>query len=189
MQSCALRRAPWTDASRPTGRRLSFFLTAAASLAFVSPAFGGFSLTTTAAPTFSVTLNGTDQTPTYTMDLTVDNSGVGLTLLGWNLTIASTQFSTGGATPKTLPTGASAITSVAVSCAVPPCVAPTNSVGYPVVVPAGSTPPPAVEFFNAAVASGTGTFTITPTVQVTVPANVYAGSYTSTLTLTLASGP
>ena len=169
--------------------RLSFILTAAASLAFVSPAFGGFSLTTTSAPTFSVTLNGTDQTPTYTMDLTVDNSGLGSTLLGWDLTVTSTQFSTGGGTPKTLPTGASSITFVAVSCAVGPCVSPTNSIGYPIVVPAGSTPPSAVKFFNAAAASGTGTFTITPTVQVMIPANAYAGSYTSTLTLTLASGP
>ena len=161
----------------------------AGSLLFIPPASGGFSLTTTATPAFSVTLNGTDQIPAYIMDLTVDNSGLGSTLLGWNLTVTSTQFSTGGATPKTLATGASSITSVASSCAVGPCLAPTNSTTYPILVPAGSTPPSAVKLFNAAAASGTGTFTITPTVKVAIPANAYAGSYTSTLTLTLATGP
>ena len=170
-------------------RPLLLCASAAAFFAFTSPALGGFSLSTTATPTFSATLNGTDQTPAYTMDLSVDNSGLGSTLLGWNLGITSTQFSTGGSTPKTLAAAASSITSVAVSCAVGPCVAPTNSVAYPVVVPAGSTPPAATKFFNAAVATGTGTFAITPTVKVAIPANAYAGSYTSTLTLTLATGP
>lgn len=189
MPRCALRWGARAAASRRPCRCLSHLVTVAAFLFFVPAAVGGFSLTTTAAPTFSVTLNGTDQTPAYTMDLNVDNSGLGSTLLGWNLTITSTQFSTGGATPKTLAAGASSITSVASSCAVGPCVTPTNSVTYPIPVPAGSTPPSAVKFFNAALASGTGTFTITPTVKVAIPANVYAGSYTSTLTLTLATGP
>lgn len=150
---------------------------------------GGFSVSSTATPSLSTTLDGTDQTASYTANLTVDNSAIGITLLGWNLTITSTQLSTGGGTPHTLSTSASSITSVAVVCAAAPCLNPTNSVSYPLTLPAGPTAPAAVKLFNAAAATGTGTFTITPTVKVAIPANAYAGSYTSTLTLTLVSGP
>ena len=68
-------------------------------------------------------------------------------------------------------------------------MSPTNSVTYPVGVPAGSTPPTAVKYFNAAANTGQGQFTNTPTIQVSVPANTYAGTYTSTLTLAAVSGP
>jgi hypothetical protein len=147
----------------------------------------GFALTTSATPSFSVALNGTDRTPTYTAPLTVDNSAVGISLTGWNLTITSTQYSTG--TGKKLATTASAITAVGVVCASTCTVNPTNSVTYPLALPAGSGPPTPVKFFNAAAATGLGTFTITPTVAVSVPANAYAGAYTSTLTVDLVSGP
>lgn len=56
---------------------------------------------------------------------------------------------------------------------------------YPLTVPAATTAPTAVKFFNAAANTGIGTFTITPTIRVTLPAN----TYTSTLTTTLVSGP
>ena len=69
------------------------------------------------------------------------------------------------------------------------CTSPTNSIGYPVGVPAGSTPPTAVKYFNAAAATGAGQFTNTPSVDVSVPANTAVGSYTSTLTLAAVSGP
>jgi hypothetical protein len=155
----------------------------------VSAAFGAFGLSTSAAPSFSLTFNGQDRNPTYTMDLTVDNSALGATLAGWNLTISSTQFTTGGGTPRTLSTGASSITTVTFVCAVLPALCtsnPSNSVAYPVAFAAGSAP---VKFFNAAALTGIGTFTVTPTVKVAIPANAYAGTYSSTLTLTLAAGP
>ena len=69
------------------------------------------------------------------------------------------------------------------------CVTPTNSVTYPLTVPAGSTAPSAVKFASAATGTGTGIFTLTPTIGVSVPANSYAGTYTSTLTIALVSGP
>lgn len=142
------------------------------------------------APTVSVTLNGTDQAPTSTMDISVvDDRGTGA---GWNLTITSTQFSTGGALPQTLSTSAARITAVAAttSCtASATCVAPTNNVAYPVTVPAGAVAPAAVKFYNAALNTGLGTFTISPTIRIAIPANTYAGSYTSTITLNIVSGP
>jgi len=59
---------------------------------------GTLTETTSSAPTINTTLNGTDQTPTYTMAIdTNDATGSGA---GWNLTITSTQFTTGGQLPS-----------------------------------------------------------------------------------------
>jgi WxL domain surface cell wall-binding len=147
---------------------------------------GTLSITTSATPSFSVTLDGTDKTGSYTVPTTVtDATGSGA---GWNLTITSTQFTTGGGSPQTLATNASSVTGVTNTC-VTTCVSPTNSVTYPVGVPAGSTPPTAVKYFNAAAATGSGKFTNTPAVDVSVPANTAVGSYSSTLTLAAVSGP
>jgi hypothetical protein len=147
---------------------------------------GTLSISTSATPSFSVTLDGTDQTANYTVPTTVtDATGSGA---GWNTTITSTQFTTGGGSPKTLATNASSITGVTNSCATT-CVNPTNSVGYPVGVPAGSTPPTAVKYFNAAASTGAGKFTNTPAVDVSVPALTSTGTYNSTLTLAAVSGP
>lgn len=148
---------------------------------------GSLSLNTSATPSFSANLASGDQTPTYTVPSTVqDTTGSGA---GWNLTITSTQFSTGGGSPRTLATNASTLTGVTSSCASGTCTNPSNSISYPVAVPAGASPPPAVKFFDAAANTGMGDFTITPTIGVFVPGNSYAGSYTSTLTLTIVSGP
>jgi hypothetical protein len=148
---------------------------------------GSLTLSTSAAPAFSATLNGTDQTPTYTLPLTVnDATGSGT---GWNGTITSTQFTTGGGTPHTLSTTASSITGVTSSCTTGTCTSPTNSVTYSLGVPAAATPPAAAKFFNAAANTGMGEFTLTPTVQVAIPANTLTGSYSSTITLASVSGP
>jgi hypothetical protein len=145
------------------------------------------SATTSAAPTFSANLDSGDSTPTFTIPLTTqDTRGTGA---GWNETITSTQFSTGGATPYTLAANASTLTGVAVASGSGTNTSPTNAVTYPVAVPAAATAPTAVKFFNAATATGMGKFTITPTVSVFVPQNSYAGSYTSTVTLAIVSGP
>jgi hypothetical protein len=148
---------------------------------------GSLSESTSATPSFSVTLNGSDQTGNYTLPITVTEArGSGA---GWNLTITSTQFSTGGGSPNTLSTSASSIASVSSSCTGGTCTNATNGLTYPVAVPAGSGPPTAVKFFNAAANTGMGKFTITPSVNVAVPANSYAGSYSSTVTLAIATGP
>jgi hypothetical protein len=148
---------------------------------------GSLSESTTSTPSVSVTLNGTNQVPTYTMNIaTNDQTGSGS---GWNLTITSTTFSTGGGSPKTLSTTASQVTGVTSACARGTCTAPTNSVTYPFTLPAGSSAPTAVKLFNAAVDTGLGDFTVTPTVGVSIPANTYAGTYSSTITLAVASAP
>ena len=148
---------------------------------------GALSVATAAAPTFSANLATGDQTPAYTLPLTAnDTTGTGA---GWNLTITSTQFTTGGGTPHTLATNASTITGVTSACATGTCTNPTNAVTYPVGIPAAATAPTAVKFFNAAANTGLGSFTVTPTVGVFVPASTFAGSYSSTLTVSIVSGP
>jgi hypothetical protein len=148
---------------------------------------GSLSESTSSTPSLSVRLDGTDQVPTYTMDIaTSDQTGSGS---GWNLTISSTTFSTDDRRPKTLPDTASQITDVTSTCAGGTCTDPKNSVSYPLMVPAGRTAPAAVKLFNAEADTGMGDFTVTPTVGVTIPANSYAGTYTSTITLAVVSGP
>jgi hypothetical protein len=146
------------------------------------------SATTTAAPSFSASLNSGDQAKTFTVPLTVSDTRTGASAgLGWNTTSTSTQFTTGA---KTLPATASTITAVSSACANGGlCTNPTSSIAYPLVVPAGSVPPTAVKFYSAAAATGKGVFTVTPTVSVAVPQNSFTGTYTSTLTIAIVSGP
>jgi len=145
------------------------------------------SLTTSATPSFLGDLDSGDSTPTYTVPLTIqDTRGTGV---GWNATITSTQFKTGGATPSTLATNSSTMTGVTSTCASGTCTNPTNAITYPIAVPAGTTAPTAVKFYSAASATGKGVFTLTPTVSVAVPQNAFTGTYTSTLTISIVSGP
>jgi hypothetical protein len=158
----------------------------AQTIALRDTAQAALTVGTTAVPSFSANLNSGDQTPTYTTPLTVNDTRT-TGSIGWNLTLTSTQFNTG---TSTLATNASTVTSVTASCANGGvCANPTNSLTYPINVPAGSSPPTPNKFYNAASATGVGTFTVTPTIQVSVPQNSYAGSYTSTLTIAIASGP
>ncbi len=144
------------------------------------------------APTIpSVTLAGIDQTVNYTLPVTVvDATGTGN---GWNLTITSTAFTTGGDSPHTLAANASTITSVASACVTETstCTNPSNAVSYPLALPAGASAPTAAKFFNAAADTGLGKFTITPTISIAIPANTYASEsgYSSTITVAVVSGP
>lgn len=150
-------------------------------------AAGVLSVQTSATPSFGADLNAGDQTPTFTLPLSIAASVAPPP--GWRATITSTQFSAG---THNLGGGASTIASApAAVCddAYANCVAPTNAVSYPVTVPAGSGPPAAVTFFNAAAGTGAGRFTLTPTESVAVPQNSYAGTYSSTLTVAIVSGP
>ena len=154
----------------------------------VSRAVGAFAVATSATASLSITITGLDLTPTYTVPLTVTDTRTTPTA-GWNVTITSTQLTT-TAPVHLLSTTASRVTGVAVgTCTGGTCVAPVNSIAFPVTVPAGSTPPTAVKFYNAKAATGEGVYPVTPTIQVSVPGNAYAGSYSSTLTISLVSGP
>lgn len=135
----------------------------------------------------AVTLNGSDQTTTYSLGLTVnDATGSGA---GWKLTITSTTFSTSGGA-HLLSTSASNITGVTSACvANTTCTNPTNGVTYPLGVPAAATAPTPVKLYNAALNTGMGSFTITPTISVSIPASTFAGNYSSTVSVAVVSGP
>lgn len=167
-------------------------LASAASAATISgtatvnagPAVG---VASSGTPSFALTLNGVDQTASYTLPLVVvDATGSGN---GWNLTITSTTFDDGNG--NTFPANASTITGATSACGSgSTCTLPTNQVANSnLAVPAGPTAPSAVKFFNAAAPTGRGTVNVSATVQVAVPANVLAGTYTSTVTVAAVSGP
>ena len=143
------------------------------------------------AKSITVGTKKTAQTSTYTLSLViVDARGNGG---GWNLTITSTQLSTGGASPHTLATNASTINASPKTVCTnnTTCTLPVNLVSYvhPLAVPAGPKAPAAIKFYSAAARTGLGSFTITPMITIAIPANTYAGVYSSIITVTIVSGP
>lgn len=161
----------------------------AGAVAVTGTVTGGstLSVSSTGSPSFALTLNGVDQTVSYTLPAqAIDPRGTGA---GWNLTVTSTQFSDGSG--HTFPTTASSITAASNACgASSTCTTAANSVGYSALtVPAGPTAPAAVKFFNAAANTGMGKLDVSATVGVAVPANAFAGTYTSTVTVSIVSGP
>ena len=140
----------------------------------------GISLNLPSAPSFSDTLDGTDQTVSYAPVLgVVDARGSGA---GWNLTVAATTFT--DTASHTLAAGN--VSAVAQAChAASTCTTATNAIsGYPL----GLTTT-AAKVFNAAANPGLGKIDVTPTIQVQIPGNSYAATYPSTLTLATATGP
>lgn len=143
----------------------------------------------TGTPSFGLTLNGDDQTTSYSLPIqVVDARGLAVGG-GWNVTVTSTQFSDGAG--HKFPTTASTITGVTSGCHTgSTCTLPANSVGNTnLALPAGAVAPTAVKFFNAATATGLGRIDANATVSVAVPANTIAATYTSTITVAVAAGP
>lgn len=147
---------------------------------------GNLALSLPSNPSISSTLDGTDQSASYSLALGLnDVRGSGA---GWNLTVTSTAFSDGSG--HSLANDSSSLTGVTSACvAGGSCTNPTNAVTYPLTVPAAASAPAAVKFFNSAANTGMGRFTVTPSISVAVPGNAYAGSYTSTVTIAAVSGP
>jgi hypothetical protein len=153
------------------------------ALAVVPTAAAAFTVTlNTASPVTApgVTLNGVDQTQTFTLSITVADANPG-SGNGWNVSIAATAPTNGTATLPAL-----VVTTVAGgACAGGSCANATNSVTWPVTLTAGG-----VKIFNAAVGTGTKSVALTPTVQISYPANALPLTYSSTLTVTgINNGP
>lgn len=140
----------------------------------------GISLNLPSNPTLSDTIDGSDQTVSYSPVLgIVDARGTGA---GWNLSISSTTYSDGSG--HTLQPGN--VTAVAQAChSGSSCTAATSSgITYPLTITGTAS-----KVFSAALNTGMGKVDVTPTIQVAIPGNSYAGTYTSTLTLATATGP
>lgn len=136
----------------------------------------------------SLPVNKQTRLASYTLPITVtDARGSGK---GWKLSITSTRFMSNDKDKDLLPSKASQITQVSVACSVySTCTNPIDSISYPLFVPAGTTPPPPVKFFDAALRSGLGVFSLTMMVNVTIPANTEQGTYSTTITIAVANGP
>jgi hypothetical protein len=136
---------------------------------------------TTASPVTvaTVTLNGVDQTQTFSIANTVAYTG-GNNTAGWNVQASATTPTSGS---NTLP--ALKVTAGTAVCQGTCATGPTSSVSYPPIVLSTA----AVRIFNAATSTGQGTFTVANTFLVTYPANIYPGTYVSTVTLTGGTGP
>jgi len=147
---------------------------------------GSLSLNTPSSVTLpTVTLNGLDQSTSTTGVLTPNdqtNSGA-----GWNIAGTSTTFTNGSS--QTLPTTATQITAYSAAAASQNCSLPTNSITYPVTLPAAAVAPTAVKLDNAAASTGAGPTNVTLTFKTTVPSRTFKGTYTSTWTFTLGSAP
>jgi hypothetical protein len=135
---------------------------------------------TTASPlaVAAVTLNGVDQTQTFSIADTVAYTG-GSNTAGWNVSVAATLPTAG---TNTLP--AIQVTAGTFVCQSSCTTNPTNGISYPITL---STT--AAKVYNAAVNTGRGTFTVTNTFLETYPANIFPGTYASTVTLTGSTGP
>lgn len=162
----------------------------AATVSVSATVNGGGTLTVNGngSPSFALTLNGDDQTKTYTLPVEVVDARGLASGAGWNLTVTSTTFNDGSG--HTFPAAASTITVVSPSCAATStCNLPTNAIGYPLALPSGAVAPAAVKYFNAASPTGRGRIDVDATVSVAVPANTIAGTYSSTVTVSIVTGP
>jgi WxL domain surface cell wall-binding len=140
----------------------------------------GISLNLPSSPSITNTIDGTDQTASYSPVLgVVDARGSGA---GWNLTMSATSFTDGSG--HTLAPGT--VTAAAQAChAGSSCTAATSTgISYPLTI-SGT----AAKVFSAALTTGLGKIDLTPTIQVAIPGNAYAGTYSSTLTIAAATGP
>jgi hypothetical protein len=167
------------------------------ALILALPAAAAAATSVTVAPpasvSFATTLDGTDTSGSYNLAIPVtytSSSNNTLATNGWHITATSTTFK-GTGKAKTLSTTASSITAFTDSpgCTLLNCNDPANSVGYPLVIPAGTTAPTAISAYSAAATTGVGGNTITMQVSVAIPANTFSDTYKSTLTLAVIEGP
>lgn len=148
---------------------------------------GSLALSTPSAVSFpGVTLNGTaDKTVTTTVGLLPDDESSAHS--GWSVSATSTTFKDSGG--DTLPTTATTVTGATLAGASGECVIASNSIGYNVTLPAGTSAPTAAKIVNAASGTGEGPVDAAIALSLAVPANTRIGSYTSTWTLTIANSP
>ncbi len=127
---------------------------------------------------YSATLSGNPLTLTSSFAVSInDATGSGA---GWNL--QATIGTLMDATSDTIPASNHTIQSVTMTGTTG--TAPTNGIGYPLVIPTASG-----KIFNAATNTGTSQATMTFTTHLVAPADAAVGTYTATLTVTIATGP
>ena len=149
-------------------------LAAALALALAGEASAALGLTLGTAPSFTVTLDGTDQTPAFSFTASATGTNG-----AFNVTASSTVFTAG---IKTL--GSPTVTGVTPgTCTGGGCVNAVNTItSYPILLTAASQ-----KIFSTNTAKGT--IPLTANLTMSVPGNSFTGAYVSTLTVTVVSGP
>ena len=165
---------------------------ASAETATLTVAAGTLSVTAANVTLSGVSLDGTDQTSTSASGANsrtaVDGRGSGA---GWNLTIDSTDFTSG---VKTIDISAADqefriqlldanITVTAGN------TKPTSSATAVTLIP--TNPAAALKFASAAIDAGMGSYAVNPNFELLVPAATFVstGTYTATIVITAATGP
>jgi hypothetical protein len=152
---------------------------------------GTLSVTLPSTMSWSLTLNGYNQTATTSSTVVVDDStGTGD---GWQVTAEASPFTAtnSSGTTTTLSGESLSVAQPTAACASgTTCTLPDNTVSYPVTLPIGSnvnvTP---IVIASAAVDTGMGEVDLPFTWSLAVPADALAGSYTSTITVSVSTGP
>ena len=153
---------------------LAALLLACALAAEARAAFGVAILPATVTSS-AVTLNGVDQTTSFTTTITVS----GAVNTGWNITAWAPLPLVGGNT-----LGALVVTAQPTlgACSGGGCNLPTpTGITWPVAL--GTTAGAAAKIYNAAVNTGKGTNTLTVIFDISVLAKALPGSYVTTLTI------
>jgi len=149
-------------------------LAVAVALVLAGEASAGLGLTLGTAPSFTVTLDGTDQTPVFTLDMTATGTNG-----AFNVAASATVFTVGtqtlsGPTVTGVTTG---------TCTGGSCVNAVNTIAsYPILL-TGT----AQKIYSSTTAKGA--IPLTANLTLSVPGNAFSGAYQSTLTVTVASGP
>jgi hypothetical protein len=155
-------------------RLIATSLAGALALAFAGESSAALGLTIGTAPTFIVTLDGTDQTPAFALGPTATGTNG-----AFNITASATVFTVGTQT-LVRPT----VTGISTgSCTGGACIDAANTIAsYPILLTAA-----AQKIYSTATAKAA--IPLTASLTVSVPGNALAGAYASTLTLTIVSGP
>jgi len=154
----------------------------AGAFATASRAAFGVAILPATVTSSAVTLNGVDQTSTFTTTITPS----GAVNTGWNITAWAPLPTVGGNNlgPLVLSSQPTlGACSPGGSCSLPTPIGIT----WPVTL--GTTAGTAAKIYNADVSTGKGTNTITATFGFKVPANALPGSYVTTLTIIGSTGP
>jgi hypothetical protein len=177
--------------------------------ATLSLSAGALSLTSPTSLGWGATVNGTDlqlSDPTAADESYLVDDSTG-TAAGWHVTVAATQFTTGGGTPSLLADATTFSTNGSLgslTATVGPsatchagstCTLPTDTTTYPVAIVTGAAVTP-INIYDASATTGLGSITIGGSTAadpvgwwIAVPSNTLAGIYTSTVTLEIIAGP
>jgi hypothetical protein len=161
--------------------RLALLCVAAVTVLCVpAVALGALGITASSRVSKTVTLDGLDQTATFTTTLTVKGGNP----QGWSIDAWAPRPSSGSDSLSALYVASEP----SASCSGHGCKDPRpNGLNWPITL--GTSSGDAVTIYNADRGSGTGTDTMSVPFSVDIDADTLAGDYTTTITVAVSMGP